>query len=142
MVISSILRVFGLAQNHQHFLSQKKLEFIKLTTEYETLLREAHAILIVAKSTCEDSGDTLSPDIFKLRDAIDKQIQDATAGLMQIEESRELQLSTPSNSINLEKWDELISRRLIQKGAAESAVRNSRQIQSKLEVLLGNSLPR
>lgn len=49
MPISSLLNFLGLTQKHQHFISERKCEFIQLSTDYENLIRQAHEVIVSTK---------------------------------------------------------------------------------------------
>lgn len=138
MPFSIILNFLGLSQKNRHFISERKRELTKLTAEYEKTLRQAHEILLRAKLLFDNSLKDLPIDTSVIEMELEKRINQSNLALAQIEEQRELHLTKRAVNLSIEQWDELISRRQIQKSAAEYALQSAESSKEKIEAICNN----
>lgn len=71
-------------------------------------------------------------DVREIEELIEQQLESVTMALTQVEEQRELQISTKARELSTDKWDELISRRKTQLGAAEYLLQNAKASKKKI----------
>jgi len=103
-----------------------------LTADYEKILRQTNEVLTGAKLMFDTYLAQLPLDVREIEELIEQQLESVTMALTQVEEQRELQISTKARELSTDKWDELISRRKTQLGAAEYLLQNAKASKKKI----------
>lgn len=138
MPFSIILNFLGLSQKNRLFVSERKRELNQLTVDCENTIRQTHETLVGAKLLFDTHLKNLPENTSEIERELEQRLNQASLALAQIEEQRELHLTKRARYLSIEKWDELISRRQIQKGAAEYALQNAEASKAKIEAICSN----